>query len=341
MSLSPRDSGTLPTPTMRGEAVASGPRARSTATGRRRASLLTRVRRSWGLYLALAPTLLLIAVFAYWPTVNGFIQSFFSSTNTQVNVFVGLDNYSQLLNDSVFWGGFLNAIKYFVFGITVGWILPFVTAELLITLSSMRLQYILRTALILPMAFPAAVFGFVWSFLYDPNVGVFNAFLKGVGLGGLAHNWLGDPHTALGALMVIGFPIMFISGGGGLPFLLLLAGLQNIEREVLEAASIDGCGRFRRILAIDLPLLGSQFGLLFMLALVGFTQAGAITLLLTTSGGPAYATMTPLVWLIQSGINAGNFGYGAAMGVVLFVVSVALSMTFLGVRRLRAGLVLS
>jgi len=308
MSLSPRDSGTLPTPTMRGEAVAPSPRARSTATRRRRASLLTRVRRSWGLYLALAPTLLLIAVFAYWPTVNGFIQSFFSSTNTQVNVFVGLDNYSQLLNDSVFWGGFLNAIKYFVFGITVGWILPFVTAELLITLSSMRLQYILRTALILPMAFPAAVFGFVWSFLYDPNVGVFNAFLKGVGLGGLAHNWLGDPHTALGALMVIGFPIMFISGGGGLPFLLLLAGLQNIEREVLEAASIDGCGRVRRIVAIDLPLLGSQFGLLFMLALVGFTQAGAITLLLTTSGGPAYATMAPLVRYSSTPNGAANPG---------------------------------
>ncbi len=335
MSLSPPDSGTLPTSSARGEPTA-GLLTSGTVVGRRHASLPTRILRAWPLYLALAPTLTLIAVFAYWPTVNGFIQSVFNSTNTQTNVFVGLDNYSQLLGDSVFWGSFVNAIKYFVFGITIGWLLPFVTAELLISLSSVRLQYILRTALILPMAFPAAVFGFVWSFLYDGNVGVINTFLNGVGLSGLSHNWLGDPGTALGALMAIGLPITFISGGGGLPFLLMLAGLQGIEQEVLEAASIDGCGRVRRIFAIDLPLLGSQFSLLFMLALIGFTQAGAITLLLVTNGGPAYATMTPLVWLIQSGINAGNFGYGAAMGVVLFVGSVALSMTFLGIRRLRS-----
>lgn len=336
MSLSPRDSGTLPAPRAQGDSALSGLFAHPAASGRRRTSRLARVRRAWPLYLALAPTLILIFVFAYWPTINGIIQSFFNATNTQTNVFVGLDNYAQLFHDGVYWGAFVNALKYFVFGITVGWALPFVTAELLISLSSLRWQYILRTALILPMAFPAAVFGFVWYFLYDPNVGVINAFLHSVGLGGLAHNWLGDPSTALGSLMAIGFPIMFISAGGGLPFLLMLAGLQNISQEILEAAAIDGCGRLRRIVAIDIPLLGSQFSLLFMLALIGFTQAGSITLLLPTAGGPAYATMTPLVWLIQSGINAGNFGYGAAMGEVLFAVSVLLSMTFLGLQRLRA-----
>lgn len=333
MSLSPPEHGTLPASSLRPESAASlAPPGLAT---RRRARLPTRILRAWPSYLGLAPTLILIAVFAYWPTINGFIQSVFNSTNTETNVFVGLENYGQLLGDSVFWNSFVNAIRYFVFAITVGWIVPFLTAELLISIINVRLQFILRTALILPMAFPATVFGFVWSFLYDPNVGVLNTFLNGVGLNGLSHNWLGDPATALGSLMVIGGPIVFISGGAGLPFLLLVAGLQSIDQEVLEASSIDGCGRLRRIVSIDIPLLGSQFSLLFMLALVGFTQAGAITLLLTTNGGPAYSTMTPLVWLIQSGINAGNFGYGAAMGVVLFVGSVVLSMTFLGARRLR------
>ena len=298
-----------------------------------RRSLFRRIVDAWSLYLALAPTLLLIAVFAYWPTINGVIQSFFNSTNTEANAFVGWDNYSQLLNDSVYWGAFKNAVKYFVFGITIGWILPFVTAELLTSLSSARWQYILRTALILPMAFPATVFGFVWSFLYDANQGVINVFLKDIGLGGLAQNWLGDPSTALYSLMVIGFPITFISAGGGLPFLLLFAGLQSIPQEILEAADIDGCGRLRRVFLMDIPLLGSQFSLLFMLALIGFTQAGAITLLLVTNGGPAYSTMTPLVWLIQSGISGGNFGYGAAMGELLFAFSVILSVSYLGVQR--------
>ena len=314
---------------------AGGPEPFRPTSGR---SLPRRIAKAWPLYLALLPTLGLIAAFAYWPTINGIIQSFYNSSNTQDNVFVGWDNYSQLLNDSVYWSAFANAIKYFVFGITVGWVLPFITAELLISLSNTRLQYILRTALILPMAFPATVFGFVWSFLYDANQGVINTFLRGIGLGGLAHNWIGDPTTALGALMVIGFPIMFISSGGGLPFLLLLGGLQGLSQEVLEAAEIDGCGRLRRVFAIDLPLLGSQFSLLFMLALIGFTQAGSITLLLVTNGGPAYATMTPLVWLIQSGISAGNFGYGSAMGEVLFAFSIILSISFLGIQRWRVRL---
>jgi raffinose/stachyose/melibiose transport system permease protein len=299
------------------------------------------MRRAWLLYLALLPTLVPIAVFAYWPTINGFIQSFYNSTNTETNIFVGLDNYSQLLNDPVYWNSFIVAFKYFIFGITAGWILPFVTAELLISLSSARWQYILRTALILPLAFPATVFGFVWSFLYDPNVGVINTFLNGIGLGGLAQNWLGDPTTAQPSLMVIGFPITFISSGvvGGLSFLLLLSGLQSIPHEILEAAEIDGCSRLRRVFVMDLPLLGSQFSLLFMLALIGLTQAGSITLLLSTNGGPAYATMTPLVWLIQTGISVGNFGYGAAMGEVLFAISLILSASFLGIQRWRGRVV--
>jgi raffinose/stachyose/melibiose transport system permease protein len=303
----------------------------------RRRSLLVRMRDAWLLYLALLPTLGLIAVFAYWPTINGVIQSFYNSTNTEANVFVGWDNYTLLFGDTVYWNAFEVAIKYFVFGITVGWVIPFVAAEMLVSLSSRRLQYILRTALILPMAFPATVFGFVWSFMYDPNVGVINSFLRGVGLGGLSQNWLGDPSTALYSLMAIGFPISFISSGvlGGLPFLLFLSGLQSISSEVLEAAEIDGCGRLRRVFAIDIHLLGSQFSLLFLLAMIGLTQVGSITLLLVTNGGPAYATMTPLVWLIQSGISAGNFGYGAAMGEVLFVVSVVLSASFLGIQRAR------
>jgi raffinose/stachyose/melibiose transport system permease protein len=111
--------------------------------------------------------------------------------------------------------------------------------------------------------------------------------------------------------------------------------MQSIPHEILEAAEIDGCGRLRRVLVMDLPLLGSQFSLLFMLALIGLTQAGSITLLLSTNGGPAYATMTPLVWLIQTGISVGNFGYGAAMGEVLFAISLILSLSFLGIQRWR------
>ena len=109
----------------------------------------------------------------------------------------------------------------------------------------------------------------------------------------------------------------------------MLVGSQNIPQEIFDAAAMDGCSRWQRVWAIDLPMLGGQFGLLTMLALIGLTQAGSITLLLATNGGPAFTTTTPLTWLIQSSISAGNFGYGSAMGTVLFAVSLALSGAYL------------
>ena len=304
-----------------------------------RAPFLVRLYRAWPLYLALAPTLFLIGTFTYYTTAQGIQMSFYGSNNYSLNYFTGLDNYRTLLSDTVFWNGFKNALKYLIYGITVGWFFPFVASELLISLSSQRWQFIFRTALLLPMAFPVAVVGFTWQALYnaDPsNQGVFNVILGDIGLGGLAHNWLGDPKTALYCLMFMGFPYI-----AGLVFLLVLGGLQNIPGEVLEAAAIDGCGRWRRITAIDLPLLGDQFGLLFMLALIGFPTGGSITLLLVTNGGPAFSTMVPLVWLIQSGISAGNFGYAAAMGNCLFIIAVLCSVFFLGAQRLRGRMSLA
>jgi raffinose/stachyose/melibiose transport system permease protein len=293
--------------------------------------------RSWALYLTLLPTFALILVFAYYPTIQGVAQSLFSSNNDQQNVYVGLENFNSLWKDKTFWRGFSNAIWYFVFSITIGWIIPFVVAELMISLSNIRLQWALRTAFILPMAFPAAVFAFIWSFMYDPNGGVLNTFLSGVGLESWAQNWLGDPKLALGALMMIGFPIVLLSAGSGLPFLLILTGLQSISQEIFDAAAIDGCSRVRRAFAIDLPLLGTQFNLLFILALISLTQAGSITLLLATNGGPAFSTTTPVVWLVQTGISAGDFGYGAAMGTVLFGISLLLSLVYQGIQKLRGS----
>jgi raffinose/stachyose/melibiose transport system permease protein len=301
------------------------------------ASSWSMFRRSWALYLTLLPTMALILIFAYYPTVNGIAQSLYTSNSTEQNVFVGLDNFKTLFKDTTFWNGFVNALWYFVFSITVGWIIPFFIAELMISVSSLRLQWGLRTALILPMAFPAAVFAFIWSFMYDPNDGVINTFLNGVGLESLTRNWLGDPNLALGSLMMIGFPTMLIAAGGGLPFLLMLTGLQSIPQEIFDAAAVDGCSRWRRAWAIDLPMLGSQFDLLFILSLIGLTQAGGVTLLLATNGGPAFSTTTPVVSLVQAGISAGDFGYGAAMGTVLFGASLMLTLGYQGIQRLRAA----
>jgi ABC-type sugar transport system permease subunit len=279
----------------------------------------------------------------YFTAAQGVWSSFFTANNVNLSVFCGLDNYRRMLNDTYFWQSFRNALKWAVLSVTAGWIMPFAAAELLTSLSSLRWQFVFRTLLLLPMAFPVAVIAFTWQAMYtaDPsNEGAVNVLLRNLGLGGLMHDWLGDPKTALYALLFMGFPYI-----AGLAFLLLLAGLQNISPEVLEAAALDGCGRWRRVIAVDLPLLGSQFRLLAMLALLQWPLYGAITLLMSTSGmalgGPFFATNVPVVWLINSGINAGDFGYGSAMGVALFAVGVAGSLLFVGSLRLAGRLSLS
>ena len=118
-----------------------------------------------------------------------------------------------------------------------------------------------RTLLIAPMAFPGVVTVLLWAAMYEPNNGVINRVLRSMGLGVLAQNWVGDPQFALLSLLFIGFPFV-----AGLPFLVFLTTLQNVSTEVFEAAALDGCGRLRRLVAIDLPLMASQLKLLVFLA---------------------------------------------------------------------------
>ena len=287
-----------------------------------------RVRRiPWAVYVALAPLLVVLGVFAYYPAVNGIWLSFLDGQPAYGMKFVGLDNYAAMLSDSLFWRSFRNLGLIFVFGITVGWFLPLVSAELLISLRSERLQFLFRTLLIAPMAFPGVVLVLLWAALYQPNDGVINRFLDSVGLGFLAQNWLGDPDLALLALLFIGFPFV-----AGLPFLVFLSALQNIPKEVFEATELDGCGRLRRFFEIDLPLMASQVKLLIFLSTIAVLQYG-FAAYLTTGGGPNGATEVPVLRMIAEAFQASEWGYAAALSTVLFVIALALSVVIVKVRK--------
>lgn len=283
------------------------------------------------IYLALLPLLVIIALFAYFPAVSGIFWSFFDWNPASESFFIGIKNYSSMLQDQVWWTSFRNLGVIFVFGI-VAWILPLLAAELLITLRSPRWQFVTRTLLILPMAFPGVVTALIWGFLYQPNQGVINRFLEAVGFGDLAHNWTGSPDTALLALLFVGFPFI-----AGLPFLIFYSSLQNIPPEVLEAAQLDGVGRLRRFWTIDLPLMASQVRLLLFLAVVAALQYGFVAYILT-SGGPDNATMVPVLRMINVAFAGADWGYAAALSATLFVITLVFSavVVFSG-RRERAN----
>lgn len=300
----------------------AGGAAPTTAGPKRR-----RRRIPWFAYLALLPLVVVLGLFAYYPAVNGIWLSFNDGQPAYGMEFVGLDNYATMLGDDLFWRSFRNLGLIFVFGVTVGWLLPLVSAELLISLRSTRLQFVFRTLLIAPMAFPGVVLVLLWASLYQPNDGVINRFLTSVGLESWTQNWLGDPNLALLSLMFIGFPFV-----AGLPFLVFLTALQNIPREVFEATEIDGCGRLRRFFSVDLPLMASQVKLLVFLTTITVLQYG-FAAYLTTGGGPNGATEVPVLRMIAEAFQGSEWGYAAALSTVLFVIALGLSAIIIKVRK--------
>ncbi|RIQ30987.1 carbohydrate ABC transporter permease [Jiangella rhizosphaerae] len=281
---------------------------------------------AWYAYLALLPLLVVLALFQYYPALNGMVRSFWDWNPGQVSTFVGLDNYAKMLEDDIWWRSFRNLGYIFVFGI-VSWVIPLVAAELLITLRSQRAQFVYRTLLILPMAFPGVVTALVWSFMYHPNNGVINRALTAVGLEGLTRNWVGDPSYALWSLLFIGFPFI-----AGLPFLIFYSTLQNIPREIFEAAALDGVGRIRRFWTVDLPLMARQVRLLFFLAVIGTLQYGFMAYIVT-SGGPDNSTMVPVLRMINVAFQGQDWGYAATLSTTLFVFTLVLSAVVVFVRR--------
>jgi raffinose/stachyose/melibiose transport system permease protein len=222
-------------------------------------------------------------------------------------------------HDSLWWQSFEHIGIIFVVAITAMWVLPLAAAELLITLSRPRWRFLFRSLLIVPLAFSPVIQVLTWQFIYDPNVGVLNHLLGSVGLTALEKNWLGDPSTALGALIFINFPWV-----ASLPFLVFSSALQNIPSDIFDAAAIDGAGRWKRFLVIDLPLMLRQIKLLFFLAVVFVLQYG-FAAYIATQGGPNNATTVPILRMLSVAFDAGEWGYAAALSSTLLVIMVLLS----------------
>lgn len=279
------------------------------------------------LYLGLAPLFIILGLFSYYPALNGLRRAFFDWRFFEPSKFIGLENFRRMLSDNMWWESFYHIFIVFIAATTIMWALPLLAVEMLISIRNRRTQYILRTLLLFPLAFPIVVTIYMWGFIYHPNRGVLNTSLEAVGLNALVQNWLGDPKTALVSLLFIGFPWI-----ASLPFFVFLTGLQNIGSEVFEAAALDGCSRMQRFFLIDMPLLGRQFRLLFFLATISVLQFG-LTAQILTAGGPDNATMFPILRILGVAFNGGDWGYAATLSSTLFIITFTISAVILLISR--------
>lgn len=310
------------------EFTESSPARANRSENRSKSGLLQRIRRALPLYAVLLPTLLSLLIFDYYPVGLAVYRSFFEWDIGLPARWVGLDNYVRMFtNDPTFLRSLRNVALITLWVTFTSTVIPLIVAELIFAVRNAKLRYWFRIGMILPAIIPAIVIFLMWRFIYDGSIGLLNSLLAAVGLEHWQRVWLGDPRLAIYAIIFSGFPYV-----NGVNTLITLAGLQNINKEVLESSQLDGASTWRRILHIDIPLVFGQIKLNFVRAIIASIQTFEVVFVMT-GGGPIRSTMVPGLWLYQNAFNYHRMGYAAAIGVVMFIV--ILGFTLLSMRVFR------
>lgn len=282
-------------------------------------------RRNWSWLILLAPSLLGLAAFTYWPVLRVILDSLTVSRFGEVPHW-GLANYARLFADPHFVRAVSNNLIY-----AAGTIVPSLALALLFALALQnngRLTTTLRTLIVLPLLIPLVAAAALFIFIFLPGAGLIDYHLAKLGVG--ATNWLGDSDLALGCIIAI-----TIWKNTGYYMLFFLAGLAGVSRELLEAAAIDGAGAFRRFRHVTLPLLGPTFAFVLIIALLNvLTQVDHIVIL--TKGGPADATNVVLYYIYQQAHQ--NYDVGLASAATVLSVAVLLGLSIFSLRRLERGI---
>lgn len=243
---------------------------------------------------------------------------------------IGLGNYRRLLADSVFWSSFWHNVLLIVAMAVVPTVLGLVVAAALFDYLGKkfgpRTASVLRACIYLPQVMPLAVMGVVWGWILAPDDGVLNSALRDVGLGSLAHDWLGDPRTALYSIMAVLVWIQI-----GFPLVVFMAGLQRIDPTLYEAAELDGASWARRFWHVTVPQIRPEFYVVLLMCTIAALKAFAPIYVLTR-GGPSYSTDIPSYFSYQNFFEKTQVGYGAATATVLALITLVITAVFVTVQ---------
>ncbi|MFD7923068.1 carbohydrate ABC transporter permease [Streptomyces sp. NPDC059740] len=287
--------------------------------------------RSTGTWFLVLPAVLPILVLSVGPLLYGMSLAFTDaqSGRTAPTHFVGVLNFADLLHDSLFWESFRIGMVWAV-GVTVPQFLLSLGLALLLT-QRLRLRWLVRVLAIVPWAMPEVVVGVMWRLVYHPDAGVLNETLRRLGLSHLlgledGRDWLSGLGTALPAVIVVG-----VWAGMPQTTVALLAGLQNVPGELREAATVDGAGAWRRFTTVTWPAVRPVALAITALNFIWNANSFALVYVLT-DGGPGGRTRLPMLFAYEEAFRYGQFGYAAAMGMVLVAVVAVLLGVFLAAR---------
>jgi ABC-type sugar transport system permease subunit len=262
--------------------------------------------------LWVAPALILYFVFKLVPLIAGLYLSVLRWNGIDPAQFVWLQNYLDFFNDPLVITALINNTLYAVGTVTGKIVLALLLALLLNQALKGRSFY--RTALFMPVVISFVVVSILWAWLYNPQFGLINQLLTGLGLKFLILDWLGSPKVALGSLMVVDIWKWY-----GFHMVIFIAGLQAIPNELYEASSIDGASRWDNFVHITLPLLKPIMLVNVMVSLMGGFNVFDIPYVMT-EGGPANSTLVMALHIYIRGFKFYKFGYAAAMNYILLAI---------------------
>lgn len=274
-------------------------------------------------WFLLLPALLPILLLSAGPLLYGLSLAFTDaqSGRTEVTKFVGADNLVDLRFDSLFWDSFKIGLIWAVCVTALQFVLALGLAVLLN--QNLRFRWLARTLALVPWAMPEVVIGIMWRLVYHQDAGILNATLNDLHLISENVDWLAGLSLALPAVIVVG-----VWAGMPQTTVVLLAGLQNVPHELHEAAALDGAGLWRRFRTVTWPTLKPVVLSITALNFIwNFNSFGLVYVL--TGGGPGGATRLPMLFAYEEAFRYGQFGYAAAMGLVMVAVIAVLLAVFL------------
>lgn len=274
-------------------------------------------------YLFILPALAFFLVLIAYPVIRSIYLSLTEWPGFGPATFVGLENYARLLSDPVFVTALRVTLTYTLIATILQTIVPMAIAILL--KAGWHGGVVFRTLLFVPAVVSLTVSGIVWDLVLSPQGGPLDAMLNGVGLRSLSLAWLSDTKTALPAILLVS-----LWQATGVYMLIFYAGLQGVDETLYESARIDGANRWQEIRHLTVPLLRPMIGVVVTLNVIHGLKVFDLMFVMT-GGGPDHATETLATYLygLSFGSATGGlpeFGYGAAIGFVIFVLGLILTV---------------
>lgn len=281
------------------------------------------------LFLFLVPGLILYLIFFVFPTLSALFYSFTDWDGlTPAYNFVGLENYKDILtNDIIFKKSFINNIEFMLFVVIFQTLFSLIFAVFLVKNS--KTNVFLRALYFFPTILSSVSVAFIWSFVYDPTLGLLNTLLNKLSLGFLSQNWIGDADIAIYSIAVV--QVWFHTGQ---MLIIFVAGLQGIPKDLYEVAKIEGATRWQTFRKVTWPLVAPAATIVVAYTTIQSFKAFDLIFAMTR-GGPNYSTEILSTLIYNTAFRSFKFGYASAESVI-FMVVIAL-ITFLQTRALNAN----